>query len=88
MAATVTNDAVLQIKTLKLESVARDDARWAGMLPVAGYEPVHMAAGNAGTPTPLILKRNVGSPQRQGGKAPGRTTRTTDIVSVNFGHCT
>jgi hypothetical protein len=38
------DDAVLQRKTLKLESVARDDVRWAGMLLMAGYEPVHMAA--------------------------------------------
>jgi hypothetical protein len=61
------DDAVLQIKTLKLESVARDDARWAGMLPVAGNEPVHMAASNAGEPKPLILKRNADSPLRQEG---------------------
>jgi hypothetical protein len=61
------DDAVLLIKTLKLESVARDDARWAGMLPVAGYEPGHMAASNAGAPKPLILKRNADSPQRQEG---------------------
>jgi hypothetical protein len=43
-------------KTLKLESVARDDVRRAGMLPVAGSEPVHMAASTAGRPKLLILE--------------------------------
>ena len=52
-------------KTLKLESVARDDARRAGMLPVAGSEPVHMAASNAGEPKLLILKRNTGLLRRR-----------------------
>ena len=61
----------LQIKTLKLESVALDDARWAGMLPVAGNEPVHIAAGNAGAAKPLIIKRNVDHSKLQGGEAPG-----------------
>jgi hypothetical protein len=65
------DDAVLQIKTLKLESVARDDARWAGMLPVAGSEPVHLAASQAGLPKSLILKRNAVRSQRQEGKVPG-----------------
>jgi hypothetical protein len=62
---------------LKLESVARADVRKAGMLPVAGSEPVHMAASKAGKPKLLILKRKT-----------GRTVQTDDIVHSNFGHCT
>jgi hypothetical protein len=58
------DDAVLQTKTLKLESVARDDVRWAGMLPVAGNEPGHIAAGIASAAKPLNLKRNEDQSQR------------------------
>jgi hypothetical protein len=62
---------------LKLESVARADVREAGMLPVAGSEPVHMAASKTGKPKLLILKRKT-----------GRTVQMDDIVHSNFGHCT
>ncbi|MEJ7805504.1 MAG: hypothetical protein WKG03_06250 [Telluria sp.] len=41
---------------MKLESVARDEARRAGKLPMAGTEPVHMAASNASEPKTVDFK--------------------------------
>lgn len=47
MLAIVSDDAGTQKNTLKLESVALDDARWAGMLPWRDPDPL-TAAGHAG----------------------------------------